>query len=303
MKRILIAGITGQDGSLLFDFLKNKKFKILGLSRKKNKLKHVKKTDYSLNSLKKIIISFKPNEIYNLCGLTKPSLSWEKPFENFDANLHITLNFLEIIKNLSRKIKYFNASSSEIFKDIRNNKLNENSQIYPSNPYGIAKSASHFFVNAYRKKYNLFLVNGILFNHESYKNNESYLLKYLLKSSIKLKENKIKKISVIDSRPVRDFGCAKDYVNYIYKLMQLNKPEDFIVATGKFYSVKEVIKIYQKKFNLSSKNFKFNNSLDFRFANKYKLANNNKIKKSLKLKKIKNITNLIDTIETDLNFL
>ena len=143
MKKIIIAGITGQDGSLLYDYLKSKKFRVIGLSRNKHKDKHILKTDYSLKSLSKIIHSFKPNEIYNFSGLSKPSESWYKIKETLEANLYITVNFLEIIKK-KKNIKFFNSSSSEIYKDSKK-KLSENSPIYPSNPYGIAKASSHFF--------------------------------------------------------------------------------------------------------------------------------------------------------------
>ena len=298
MKKILIAGITGQDGSLLKEFLQKKKFKILGLSRKKNKNKSIIKTNYSYTSLKKIILSFKPNEIYNLSGLTKPSLSWEYPYENFYLNFTVTLNFLEVIRKYSKKTKYFNAGSSEIFENSPK-KLHEKSKIFPTNPYGIAKSASHFLINAYRNKYKLFLVNGILFNHESYKNTESYLLKYLLKSSKKIKENKQKNIKILDSRPVRDFGCAKDFVQYFYKLMQLKKSDDFIIATGKSHSVKNVAKIFQKKFDLKSKHFKFSNAFDFRMISLHKKANNQNLIKKLKIKKIKFLPEVIDTMIKD----
>ena len=298
MKKILIAGITGQDGSLLKEFLQKKKFKILGLSRKKNKNKSIIKTNYSFTSLKKIILSFKPNEIYNLSGLTKPSLSWEYPYENFYLNFTVTLNFLEVIRKYSKKTKYFNAGSSEIFENSPK-KLHEKSKIFPSNPYGIAKSASHFLINTYRNKYKLFLVNGILFNHESYKNTENYLLKYLLKSSKKIKENKQKNIKILDSRPVRDFGCAKDFVQYFYKLMQLKKSDDFIIATGKSHSVKNVAKIFQKKFDLKSKHFKFSNAFDFRMICLHKKANNQNLIKKLKIRKIKYLPEVIDTLIKD----
>jgi len=298
MKKILIAGITGQDGSLLKEFLQKKKFKILGLSRKKNKNKSIIKTNYSFTSLKKIILSFKPNEIYNLSGLTKPSLSWKYPQENFYFNFTVTLNFLEVIRKYKKKTKYFHAGSSEIFNDT-SKKLHEKSNILPSNPYGIAKTASHFLINTYRYKYKLFLVNGILFNHESYKNNESYLLKYLLKSSKKIVKNKKKIINVLDARPIRDFGCAKDFVQYFYKLMQLKKSDDFIIATGKSYSIKNVVQIFQKKFDLKSKHFNFLNSMDFRLINMSKKANNQNLIKKLKIKKIKFLPEVIDTLIKD----
>ena len=103
MKRIIIAGVTGQDGSLIYDYLKKKKFKILGLSRNSSKKKYIKQTDYSLKSLKKIIFQFKPDEIYNFAALSKPEMSWKLPYENFNANLMITLSFLEVLRISKKK--------------------------------------------------------------------------------------------------------------------------------------------------------------------------------------------------------
>ena len=142
-----------------------------------------------------------------------------------------------------KKIKFFNACSSEIFSES-NSLLNENSKISPINPYGVAKSASYFLVNAYRKKYGLFLINAILFNHVSHKSEKNILLSYLLSSCKKLKENKTKKIIIKDSRPIRDFGCAKDYVTYFYKLMKLKQSGNFVIASGRSYSVKQITNIF-----------------------------------------------------------
>jgi GDPmannose 4,6-dehydratase len=298
MKKAIITGITGQDGYLLSKYLKKKNYIILGLSRKQNKDKKILKTNYSKKSIEKIIDFFKPDEIYNLTGFTNPSKSWVYPQKNFFANLNITLNFLETLRN-NTNIKFFNASSSEIFSDS-NNLLNENSKIFPINPYGIAKSASYFLVNAYRKKYGLFLINAILFNHTSYNSNETFLLKHLLSSCKKLKQNKIKKINIKDSRPIRDFGCAKDYVTYFHQLMQIKQPSDFVIASGKSYSVKQITDIYRKKFNLSPNVINFKNELNFKNLFKTRRANNNKLMKTLKIRSTKKLPDVIDTMIIDL---
>ena len=297
MKKAIISGVTGQDGYLLSRFLKEKNYKILGLSRYKHKSKNIIKTDYSEKSLKKIISSFKPDEIYNLTGFTKPSLSWKFPKENFFANLNITLNFLEILK-VKKKNRFFNASSSEIFSDDEK-LIHESSKIFPKNPYGISKSAAYFLVNAYRQKYGLFLINGILFNHESYRKDDSYLLKYLLTSCKKLEEKRIKKIIIKDSRPIRDFGCAKDFVKYFFQLMQIKKSGNFIIATGKSFSVKKITNLYRKKFNLSGTKFVFENKINFNTLHRARRANNQKLINTLKLKNIKTLPEVIDILSTD----
>ncbi len=298
MRKALITGITGQDGYLLKKILEKKNYQILGLSRKKNKDENILKTNYSKNSIKKIIDFFKPDEIYHLAGFSNPKESWKYPEKNIFSNLKITLNFLEILKK-TKKIKFFNASTSEIFADS-NGLLDENSKIHPMNPYGIGRSASYFLVDAYRKKYNLFLINAILFNHDSYKKKETFLLKYLLTSCKKIISKKLKKITITDSRPIRDFGCAKDFTNYFHKLMQIKESGDFIIATGKSFSVKQVVNVYKKKFNLPLNCFDFKDNLKFKNLFRIRRANNNKLIKTLKLKSIKQLPEVVDTMIRDL---
>lgn len=298
MKKAIITGITGQDGYLLSKYLKKKNYLVIGLSRKLNKDKKIIKTNYSKKSIEKIINFFKPDEIYNLTGFTNPSRSWEYPQKNFFANLNITLNFLEILKK-HKKIKFFNACSSEIFSDS-NSPLNENSKISPINPYGVAKSASYFLLNAYRKKYGLFLINAILFNHASYRSEKNFLLSYLLSSCKKIKENKTKKITIKDSRPIRDFGCAKDYVTYFHKLMKLKQSGNFVIASGKSYSVKQITNIFKKKFNIPTNTFNFKNELNFKNTFRSRKANNNKLIKTLKIRSIKKLPRIIDEMMNDL---
>jgi GDPmannose 4,6-dehydratase len=298
MKKAIITGITGQDGYLLSKYLKKKNYLVIGLSRKLNKDKKIIKTNYSKKSIEKIINFFKPDEIYNLTGFTNPSRSWKYPQKNFFANLNITLNFLEILKK-HKKIKFFNACSSEIFSDS-NSPLNENSKISPINPYGVAKSASYFLLNAYRKKYGLFLINAILFNHASHKSEKNFLLSYLLSSCKKIKENKTKKIIIKDSRPIRDFGCAKDYVTYFHKLMKLKQSGNFVIASGKSYSVKQITNIFKKKFNIPTNTFNFKNELNFKNTFRSRKANNNKLIKTLKIRSIKKLPKIIDEMMSDL---
>jgi len=298
MKKAIITGITGQDGYLLSKYLKKKNYLVIGLSRKLNKDKKIIKTNYSKKSIEKIINFFKPDEIYNLTGFTNPSRSWKYPQKNFFANLNITLNFLEILKK-HKKIKFFNACSSEIFSDS-NSPLNENSKISPINPYGVAKSASYFLLNAYRKKYGLFLINAILFNHASYRSEKNFLLSYLLSSCKKIKENKTKKITIKDSRPIRDFGCAKDYVTYFHKLMKLKQSGNFVIASGKSYSVKQITNIFKKKFNIPTNTFNFKNELNFKNTFRSRKANNNKLIKTLKIRSIKKLPRIIDEMMNDL---
>jgi len=258
-KTALITGVTGQDGIYLSRLLIKKKFNVIGLSRKKSKQKEflIIKTDYSSRSIVKIIKKYKPTQIYNLASFSSPPLSWSKPNETFKSIIDITVTFLEIIKR-NKKIKFFNASTSEIFKDSKN-KLNENSPIFPINPYGIAKTTAHFLVCAYRRNYKIFAVNGILFNHASSYAQKSFLPSYLVSEGFKARKNKNHIINVQDSRPIRDFGFAADYMEAAYKILSQKKPEDFIIATGKSISVKKLANIVANEMKISPKRIKYDN--------------------------------------------
>lgn len=255
----LITGVTGQDGIYLSRLLIKKNFKVIGLSRKKHKKEKflIVKTNYSRGSIKKIVKKFKPTQIYNLASFSSPLISWSRPKETFESTIDITLTFLEIIKN-NKKIKFFNASTSEIFKDSKK-KLNEDSPIFPNNPYGIAKSAAHFLVSAYRENYKIFAVNGILFNHTSPYASNFFLPSYLISEGNKVKKNKSHIIKIQDSRPIRDFGFAKDYMEAAYKILSQKKPEDFIIATGKSISVKKLANFVANTLNISTKCIKYKN--------------------------------------------
>ena len=219
-KTVIIAGITGQDGTILANQLKKKGIDVIGLSRKKVKKKifiKIEKTDYSFKSIKKIVDKYRPIEIYNFAGVSVPSKSWSQIKETFNSILFITLNFLEVIR-LKKTIKFFNASSSEIFKDTTS-KINENSKIFPNNPYSIAKASTLFLSNAYRIKYKLFIVNGIFFNHVS-KEKHIHIYLIILPKKLKILKKKIKKIIINDSRVIRDFGDANDFMEISQKLMK-----------------------------------------------------------------------------------
>jgi len=144
------------------------------------------------------------------------------------------------------------------------------------------------------------LVSDVCYKINEFENAEKYLLKYLISSCKKIKEKKIKKIVVKDSRPIRDFGCAKDYVTYFHQLMQIKQPSDFVIASGNSYSVKQITDIYRKKFNLSANVINFKNELNFKNLFKTRRANNNKLMKTLKIRSTKKLPDVIDTMIIDL---
>jgi len=263
-KIALIAGITGQDGIYLSNLLIKRKFRVIGLSRRvERKSENLKiiKTDYSFKSLKEIIQKYNPIQIYNLAANSNPISSWKEPKYTFKSILDITINFLEIVK-YNKNIKFFNASTSEIFKST-NKILNENSEIFPNNPYGIAKSAAHFMVAAYRENYNIFAVNGIFFNHDSPHRKKKFLIQHIIFEANKVKNKKIQKIKLIDPRPVRDFGFAGDFMEAVFKILSLKKPKDLIVATGKSISVKNLARKITRLMKVSPNKIKYTRSHNY----------------------------------------
>jgi GDPmannose 4,6-dehydratase len=275
-KKILIAGITGQDGYYLAKKLLRNNI-IIGLSRKKaikiHKNIKIIKTDYNFNHLKKIITSYQPNIIFNLACQSNPVQSWVKPEETIFSIVNINLNFLEIIRN--KNIKYFNASSSEIFARTEN-RLNEDSYIFPDNPYGCSKAFSHFLVSSYRKKYKIYAVNGIFFNHESTRRRKNFLGKKLITETLNIKYKKQKIIKLLNKRPVRDFGYAEDYIDAAIKIMKLKKPDDFIIATGISKSVEEFAYEVCEQLNIKRNVIKFKSNK--KIINNIVLADTKKIR-------------------------
>lgn len=295
-KKILIAGIYGQDGSYLAQYLFKKNYQIIGLTRKKRKNfkyfegeeKKIKiiQTNYHYSSLSRIIKKIKPYIIFNLTGQSVPTISWSIPEKTIYSIINININFIKSILNFSKKTKYFNASTSDIFSESTK-AIDEQSKISPDNPYGCAKACSHFLIKSYRRRYKLFLVNGILFNHDSTRRSTMFIGKKIINSAIKIKLKQKKKIFIQNTSVVRDFGYAKDYVEGMYKIMKLNKAEDFIISTGKSTSVKEYAESAFKILGLDKKLI-----VDKKIKNYVKNKIKSKNKKIINQTKWKPITDL-----------
>ena len=296
-KTIIITGISGQDGSFLAEKL-YRKYKIIGLTRRplKSSFKYLKikttiiQTNYSYSSLRKIVTKFKPKIIFNLTGQSNPELSWKIPQETFFSIANITLNFLTIILKYNRNIKFFNPSTSEIFEKTFTRK-NEKSKIHPDNIYGASKSFSHFLVSAYRKKYKLFLVNGILFNHESNRRDTLYFIKKLVTEGYEVYKGLRKKIYLQSLNHVRDFGYAEDYVEAMIKIMNLKSPHDFVIATGKSFKLSSILNYVLKLYKIDKKSVFIKNKS--KKIQSIKLANNKFLIKKTGWKPKYNYKNLI----------
>ena len=255
-KVALITGITGQDGALLAKYLLEKDYIVHGVKRRSSSIytprydsiyvdPHIKKSNFVLHygdltdysSLYSIISKYKPNEIYNLGAQSHVQVSFEIPIYTNDVNATSTVALLEIIKNIDRKIKFYQASTSEMFGD-NDSFLNENSDFKPQSPYAASKLYSYWLTRIYRQAYGLFASNGILFNHESPLRGENFVTQKVVSSAVKIKQGKLKFMTLGNLYAKRDWGDAEEFVDGMWKILNYKKADDFILATGKTYTIK-----------------------------------------------------------------
>ena len=277
-KTVLIAGVSGQDGYFLSKKLKKKRFNIIGLSRRKIRSEFENltiKTNYKESQLIKILKKYKPSIIFNFAGESNPKSSWVSPLKKQNSITKINLNFINSILKTDKKIKYFHASSSEIYGSSKK-KITENSFFSPSNPYGCFKLSAHLTLKVFREKYKLFLVNGILFNHESSKRDKKFLTSTIVKNAFKIKKGLKNNLILQSSYPIRDFAYAEDVVDAIYEIMTLKYPTDFIISGGNIFSVKKLAEKIFTKLNLDKKKILFKNNIK---KNDIKIGDTSKIKK------------------------
>ena len=272
IKKALIFGITGQDGSYLAEFLLKKKYIVHGVKRRSSSINtfridhiyqdpHEKKRNFFLHygditdstSVSKIIELIRPNEIYNLAAQSHVAVSFEVPEYTANADALGALRILEAIKfhKLEKKTKFYQAGTSEMYGKVRESPQSEKTNFYPLSPYGVAKLYAHWITKNYREAYNIFGSNGILFNHESPRRGETFVTKKIVSALVKIKMGKQKKLFLgnLDSR--RDWGHAKDYVEAMWKILQQQKPDDFVIATGKQFSIRQFVNLVSKKLNMN----------------------------------------------------
>ena len=264
-KKAFITGITGQDGSYLAEFLLNKNYEVHGLRRRSStfnteRIDHLykdpsqsnKKLNFYLhygdltdtNSLSKLINSILPDEIYNLGAQSHVHVSFENPEYTANVDALGTLRLLEILKDLKnkKKIKFYQASSSEMFGKVNEIPQNERTPFNPVSPYAVSKVFSSMITNLYREAYGVFAVNGILFNHESDRRGKTFVTKKITRGLVRIKYGLQKKLIVGNLNSKRDWGHAKDYVVAQWLMLQNKKPKDYVIATGKQYTVRDLIK-------------------------------------------------------------
>jgi GDPmannose 4,6-dehydratase len=270
-KKALIFGITGQDGSYLSELLLKKKYEVHGVKRRSssintNRIDHLyenpqqKKRSLILHygdvtdstSVSQIIKKIKPHEIYNLAAQSHVAVSFEVPEYTANADALGALRILEAIKfhNLKNKTKFYQAGSSEMFGKVQSSPQNEKTSFYPLSPYGVAKVYAHWITKNYREAYNIFASNGILFNHESSRRGETFVTKKIVSAMCKIKFGKQKKLFLGNLYAKRDWGHAEDYCLAMWKILQHKKPDDFIISTGKQYSIKHFVNLVAKKLKI-----------------------------------------------------
>lgn len=269
MKKALIVGISGQDGTYLADLLIKKDYEVYGTSRdaelknfyglqKLGILKKVKLFSMSLidfRSVMQVILQIRPDEIYNLAGQSSVGLSFLQPVETLESIIIGTINILEVIRFNKLNIKYYNACSSECFGDTNGKPANEMTLFQPKSPYAVSKSTAFWLVSNYRDSYKLFACSGILFNHESPLRPNRFVTKKIIETVCSINMGEKKKLELGNTFISRDWGWAPDYVEAMYLMMQSNKPEDFVIATGVSTTLEEFIRISFDYFNLNYKEY------------------------------------------------
>lgn len=268
-KIALITGISGQDGSYLAEFLLNKNYEVHGLVRRiaiedqrhrlwrlrkiLNKIKLHPASLENYASIVKIVSKLKPNELYHLAAQSFVHYSFEDEFSTLSTNINGTHHVLSAVKDFSPKTKFYFAGTSEMFGKVQEVPQTEKTIFYPRSPYGISKCTGFDMVRNYRDAHNLYACTGILFNHESPRRGFEFVTRKITSTVAKIKSGKEKFLELGNIKSKRDWGHAKDYVEAMWKMLQLKKPEDFVIGTGETHSVEEFVRL---AFNFADLDYK-----------------------------------------------
>ena len=272
-RKALIFGVTGQDGAYLSKFLLKKNYIVYGVKRRSSII-NTKRIDdiykdinYKSNfvllygdltdatSILNLIKKVAPHEIYNLAAQSHVKVSFEVPEYSADVNGLGTLRILESIRSLNfeKKIKFYQAGTSEMFGCTKDKFQNENTSFQPVSPYGVSKCFAHWITKNYRDAYGIFACNGILFNHESPIRGETFVTKKIIEGLVKIKKGRQKKLFLGNLYSKRDWGHAKDYIEAMWKMLQQKKPDDYVIGTGKTFTIKDFVNKAAKKIGLNLK--------------------------------------------------
>jgi len=255
MKSALITGITGQDGSYLAEFLLDKGYKVYGMVRRastenfqriehiRNKIELRQADLLDQLSIIEILEEAEPDEIYNLAAMSFVPTSWLQPTLTAEFTAIGVTKMLEAIKLVNKKIKFYQASSSEMFGKVREVPQTENTPFYPRSPYGVAKVYGHFITVNYRESYDMYTVSGILFNHESPRRGLEFVTRKISNGVAEIKLGIEKELRLGNLEAARDWGFAGDYIQAIWMMLQQPEPRDYVIATGVMHSVKDYVQL------------------------------------------------------------
>lgn len=265
--RALITGVTGQDGSYLAEFLLERGYEVYGMVRRSSaerfdRIRHIADRIHLLRgdlldqySLVRAIEESEPTEIYNLGAQSFVPTSWEQPILTAEFTGVGVTRLLEAVRHVNPKIKFYQASSSEMFGKVLEVPQKETTPFYPRSPYGVAKVYGHFITVNYRESFNLFACSGILFNHESPRRGLEFVTRKITNAAARIKCGKDKTLSLGNMDSLRDWGFAGDYVKAMWLMLQQDKPDDYVIATGEAHSVKEVVEIAFDRLDLDWKRY------------------------------------------------
>ncbi|MBK8267986.1 MAG: GDP-mannose 4,6-dehydratase [Planctomycetes bacterium] len=255
-KRAFITGITGQDGSYLAELLLDKGYEVHGLIRRAStfntdRIDHIYQDPHAVgtrlflhygdltdgSALSRLIAKIAPDEVYNLAAQSHVRVSFDQPVYTADTDALGTLRLLEAVRESGRKLRFYQASSSEMFGKVREVPQRETTPFHPRSPYGCAKAFAHWQVVNYREAYGLFACCGILFNHESPRRGETFVTRKITRAATRIKEGLQEKLYLGNLDARRDWGFAGDYVRAMWLMLQQDEPEDYVIATGESHSV------------------------------------------------------------------
>ncbi len=253
--KALITGITGQDGSYLAELLLSKNYEVHGIMRRisqpnvgnltsivnKIRLHHGDLTDGV--SIHRIIADVMPDEIYNLAGMSQVRVSYDIPVNTLDINTLGLLRIIEAVRGLNLDCKIYQACSSEMYGKVQEMPQTEKTPFYPRSPYGVSKTAAYYLAKSYREGYGMKIYTGILFNHESPRRGQEFLSRKVCMGIADIVNGRRDKIILGNLEAKRDWGYSKEYMEWIYNIMQSPTPDDFIIATGESHSVEEFVEL------------------------------------------------------------
>ncbi len=255
MKKALITGITGQDGSYLAELLLSKGYKVYGLTRRtstvnneriqhiEDKIQLIQGDLLDQSSLAEAIIKSEPDEVYNLAAQSFVKTSWNQPVLTGEFTALGVTRMLEAIRSVNPKIKFYQASSSEMFGKVTETPQKETTRFYPRSPYGVAKVYGHYITVNYRESFDMFACSGILFNHESPRRGLEFVTRKISHAVARIILGKQKTLELGNLDAKRDWGFAGDYVEAMWLMLNQKKPDDYVVATGENHSVGEFVKL------------------------------------------------------------